>query len=351
MVEILLPDQKVFNANVSEISKRIDRISESNTMAKLLHANFQNWLTNSSMDPVKLTQELDSNKDGIISGDEFAELLGKMTGERPPEWVVELVFSFVKADVNRGIPISDWMAFLAASGLDVPEDLFTAPVIITGSLLIDSPRVVSGQGISITASFNEPVDAYEIRVVNVERGDSESFTTLQAEMDAPILDEFLLESDEAGEFRVELLHMGIRLDEGSFHVEPAPEPETPDEIEHEEEMVDDEPVGAPPPSNLGFQELVDVLQAARLRSDTQHIIEQEGRHDVQFTILASARTLLGEGRYRNGSTLTCLSEEGTKFELMMVADEREFVVNEVHHASVAPHSWSLALRQLVCREV
>jgi len=167
MVEILLPDQKVFNANVSEISKRIDRISESNTMAKLLHANFQNWLTNSSMDPVKLTQELDSNKDGIISGDEFAELLGKMTGERPPEWVVELVFSFVKADVNRGIPISDWMAFLAASGLDVPEDLFTAPVIITGSLLIDSPRVVSGQGISITASFNEPVDAYEIRVVNV----------------------------------------------------------------------------------------------------------------------------------------------------------------------------------------
>ena len=351
MVEILLPEKEVFNANVSEVSKRIDRISESNTMAKLLHANFKNWLTSSSMSPVKLTQDLDADKNGMISGDEFAELLGKMTGERPPEWVVELVFSFVKADVNRGMRITDWMAFLAASGLDVPDELFTTPVIITGSLLIDSPRVVSGQGITITASFNEPVDAYEIRVVNVDQGHSESFTTLQAEMDAPVLDEFLLESDEAGEFRVELLHMGIRLDEGGFHVEPAPEPETPEEMEHEEEMVDDEPVVAPPPSNIGFQELVDVLQAARLRSETQHIIEQEGRHEVQFTVLGSARTLLGEGRYRNGSTLTCLSKEGTKFELMMVADEREFAVNDVHHASVAPHSWSLALQHLVCREV
>ena len=37
MVEILLPEKEVFDSNVSEISKRIDSMSESNTMARLLH--------------------------------------------------------------------------------------------------------------------------------------------------------------------------------------------------------------------------------------------------------------------------------------------------------------------------
>lgn len=351
MVEILLPEKEVFDSNVSEISKRIDSMSESNTMARLLHSNFKNWLSSSSMSPVKLTQDLDADKNGVISGDEFAELLGKMTGERPPEWVVELVFSFVKADVNRGIPISDWMAFLAASGLEVPDEMFAVPVIITGSMLIDPLHAISGQSITITASFNEPVDAYEIRVANMEKGTSESFTTAQADMDAPVLDEFILEADEAGEYRIELLHMGVRLDEGVFQVEALPEPEESPEIELEEDEVDEESETMPPPSTTGFQTLVDTLHGARLRSETQHIIEQEGHHHVRCTVLSSARTLLGEGPYRNGSTLTCLSEEGTRFELMMLADEREFDDNSVLEAAVAPHQWSLALRQLVCREV
>ena len=67
-------------------------------MAGLLNNNFKKWLANSAMSPIQLTEELDTDKDGVISGDEFATLLGKMTGERPPEWVVELVFSFVNAN-------------------------------------------------------------------------------------------------------------------------------------------------------------------------------------------------------------------------------------------------------------
>ena len=78
MVEILLPEKEVFDSNVSEISKRIDSMSESNTMARLLHSNFKNWLSSSSMSPVKLTQDLDADKNGVISGDEFAELLNKV---------------------------------------------------------------------------------------------------------------------------------------------------------------------------------------------------------------------------------------------------------------------------------
>ena len=351
MVEIVLPEKDVFDYKVSEISNRVNKISESNTMAKLLHSNFKNWLNSSSMSPVKLTQEMDIDNNGMISGDEFAELLGKMTGERPPEWVVELVFSFVKADVKRGIPLTDWMAFLAASGLEVPEELFTEPVEITGSLLIDTPHVTAGNPVTITASFNEPVDIYEVRVVNTVTGEVEMFATPSNEMDTPTLDEFVLESDTEGEFRVELSHMGVRLDEGSFQVEVLPEPEIEEVPEPQEEAFSEDPVEVTAPSTTGFQTLVETLQGVRLRSDTQRIIEQDGSHDVRFTVLSNTRTLMGEGPYKNGRTLTCLNEEGTTFELMMIADDREFVENSVLAASVVPHEWSLALRHLVCREV
>ena len=118
------------------------------------------------MSPLKLTQELDNNSDGVISGDEFATLLGKMTGERPPEWVVELVFSFVDADVNRGIPLDDWMAFLAASGMEIPDEMFKKKVVVAGSIAIDHKKFETGQTVSVSVSFNVEVVAYEFAVVN-----------------------------------------------------------------------------------------------------------------------------------------------------------------------------------------
>ena len=62
-----------------------------------------------------------------------------MTGERPPDWVTEIVFSFVNATPARGIPLHDWYAFLAASGLDIPDELFKQKV-LTGTLLSSRQR-------------------------------------------------------------------------------------------------------------------------------------------------------------------------------------------------------------------
>ena len=151
------------------------------------------------MSPLKLTQELDNNSDGVISGDEFATLLGKMTGERPPEWVVELVFSFVDADVNRGIPLDDWMAFLAASGMEIPDEMFKKKVVVAGSIAIDHKKFETGQTVSVSVSFNVEVVAYEFAVVNQkDMREVHSSLTPNVDMDRPDFDEFEIELDDRG---------------------------------------------------------------------------------------------------------------------------------------------------------
>ena len=149
MAAIQLPEKAIFDQRVEAISNRITGITNSNTMAGLLNSNFKKWLANSAMSPLTLTAELDTNNDLRISGDEFASLLGKMTGERPPEWVVEIVFSFVEANPKDGIPIDDWMAFLAASGLEIPEELFEVKIEVTGSIAILDDSILAGDAFSV----------------------------------------------------------------------------------------------------------------------------------------------------------------------------------------------------------
>lgn len=351
MAEIRLPEKEAFYPEVQAISNRISSISEKNTMARLLHSNFKNWLQTSSVSPVQLTKDLDADKNGMISGEEFAGLLGAMTGERPPDWVVELVFSFVKADTNKGIPIVDWMAFLAASGLEIPNDLFEQPVVITGSLLIHEHEVTVGDSITVHASFNEPVDAYETKVTNTNTGQTEAFVTSSDEMDSPTFDEFVLESDEEGVFRVELLHHGVRLDEGEFTAFAAPE--APEEVEIVEQVHDEHQMPATPAVAVeeeGFSALLEHLAEAKLRSDTEQIIGQTSAYAVNFTVKTIERTLMGTEAYTGGSTLTCTSDDGAEFALMMRSDERVFSKGQHLHAVVVPHAWSVALRRLVCRE-
>ena len=167
MATIDLPEKEAFNQQVKSIERRIESITRSNNMAGLLNNNFKKWLSSSSMSPLKLTEELDTNSDGVISGDEFASLLGKMTGERPPEWVVELVFSFVNADVNSGIPLNDWMAFLAASGLDIPDELFEETIVVVGSIGILEERISTGEPLSVAVSFNVEIEAYEFSITEL----------------------------------------------------------------------------------------------------------------------------------------------------------------------------------------
>ena len=353
MAAIQLPEKAIFDQRVEAISNRITGITNNNTMAGLLNSNFKKWLSNSAMSPVALTAELDTNNDHRISGDEFASLLGKMTGERPPEWVIEIVFSFVEANPKDGIPIDDWMAFLAASGLEIPEELFEVKIEVSGSIAILEDSILAGDAFSVTVSFNTDVLAYEFVVVEQTTSNVlDSMLTPVAAMDRPDFDEFTLEIDEPGTYMAELKHLGVRLDAHSFTVSPKPSMEeavADEAVEeaHEEEAEAHVKVHA----EDGFEGFVTLVETAKLRSDAQAMISEAPAYAVHSHINAVSRTLLGEGQYRNGITLHCTDDGGAKFRVMLKPRDVEPQVGERFEQNVVLHDWDVALRQLVCREL
>lgn len=350
---IVLPEQEVFNARVSAIQSRIEAISGQNRMAKLLNDNFRNWLANSSMSPLNLTLELDKDSNGLISGDEFAGLLGKMTGERPPDWVIELVFSFVQAKPETGIPLADWMAFMAANGLEVPEHLFAKKVEITGSIHTTAEEFVVNDEITVTVSFSDDVDGYSIKATESNSGQVEEFFTPLAEMDSPTGDQFMLQPDEEGLYQVELLHLGIRLSMVEMNIlqpveeeQEEVEPEVATYSEHEEEaheeiLVVDEGLG-------GF---ITELNNTKLKSEARALIEKSSAYRINGLIKSTATTLLGDGDHRNGTTVACDIGDGFVLEVMMKHGERLFEAGQPASIHAAPHDWSVATRRLICKEL
>lgn len=347
---ILLPEQEVFNARVSTIQARIEAISGQNRMAKLLNENFRNWLANSSMSPLKLTLELDKDSNGLISGDEFAGLLGKMTGERPPDWVVELVFSFVEAKPETGIPLADWMAFMAANGLEVPEHLFEQKVKVTGSIQTTDKEFVINDKIPVNVSFSGDIEGYSIKATEANSGQVEEFFTPVAEMDSATGDQFMLEPDEAGSYHVELLHLGIRLDMVKLNiVQPVEE-----EVEPENAVVA-EPEGEPHEEVIAVEEglagFITELNNTKLKSEARAIIEKSSAYRIDGLIKSTSTTLLGDGDHRNGTTVACDIGDGFVLEVMMKNGERLFEAGQAATIHAMPHDWSVATRRLTCREL
>ncbi len=354
MATIDLPEKEVFNQQVGAIERRIAGITRNNNMAGLLNNNFKKWLSSSSMSPLKLTEELDTNNDGVISGDEFASLLGKMTGERPPEWVVELVFSFVNADVSKGIPLNDWMAFLAASGLDIPDELFKEEIKVTGSIGILEDEVLTGESISVTVSFNVDVVAYEFSVADLNTNTTvHNQLTPNSDMDRPDFDEFQLQLSAPGSYAAELRHLGIRLDEHRFTVVSAPEAEKEESVPEvvQDSMNDAEHQNEPVHiAEEGFQAFVSRVEQVKLRSEAQTLIAQAQPYGVQSTIQSVSKTLLGVGEYRNGYTISCLADQGFSMRVMLKPCEVPPNAGDRFEGAVALHDWDVALKQLICLE-
>ncbi|DAC07716.1 MAG TPA: hypothetical protein D7H88_04890 [Candidatus Poseidoniales archaeon] len=351
MATIDLPEKEVFNQQVETIERRIQGITRSNNMAGLLNNNFKKWLSSSSMSPLKLTEELDTNSDGVISGDEFASLLGKMTGERPPEWVVELVFSFVNADVKKGIPLNDWMAFLAASGLDIPDELFKEKIEVTGSIGILEEQIATGEQLSVTVSFNVDVVAYEFSITELNSGTTlHNQLTPNSDMDRPDFDEFHIEFDAPGNYIAELRHLGLRLDQHQFSVVPAVEAVRDEPTQEEAIPTNEHPVEEVHISEKGFGAFVTRIEHLKLRSEAQALIAESPSYAAQCTIESVSRTLLGVGEYRNGYTAHCLADEGFLMRVMLKPCEVPPLAGERFEKTVALHDWDVALKQLICLE-
>ena len=354
MAELVLPERAIFNQKVNATSQRIQSISSSNTMAKLLYSNFQNWLSTSAISPVALTQKLDADANQYISGQEFSSLLKEMTGDRPPDWVVQTIFSFVDANPKTGIPLTDWMAFLAACGIQLPDELFTPPFVLTGSLVISTEEVVSGETIGVTISLNGSVDEYTLIVTNISSGITKTFVTRADEMDSALEDEFTLELETEGLYSIELLHQSIRLDKGNITVlaKPIPEEDSEVEPESEEENIAQENIALRDieASTESFSALVAALELTKLRSEAQQIIDMASLHEISFTVLFSEQTLLAQEGYRGGKTLTCKHKDGFEFEVVMVTNDNVIQVGDRLTLTAQPYEWSVARKHLVCKE-
>ena len=60
-----------------------------------------------------------------------------MTGERPLDWLHEIVFSFVNATPAQGIPLHDWYARSWGQRPDIPDELFKQKV-LTGTVVLET---------------------------------------------------------------------------------------------------------------------------------------------------------------------------------------------------------------------
>jgi hypothetical protein len=351
MATIDLPEKEVFNQQVEALERRIEGITRKNNMAGLLNNNFKKWLSSSSMSPLKLTEELDTNSDGVISGDEFASLLGKMTGERPPEWVVELVFSFVNADVDNGIPLNDWMTFLAASGLDIPDELFKEKIEVVGSIGILEEQITTSEPLSVTVSFNVDVVAYEFSITELNSGTTlHNQLTPNSDMDRPDFDEFQIEFDEPGNYIAELRHLGLRLDQHQFAVVPAVEVAKDVPALEEASPVDEQHIEEVHISEEGLEAFVTRVEQLKLRSEAQALIAESSPYIALATIQSVSRTLLGVGVYRNGYTVHCVADEGFSMRVMLKPCEVPPLEGGRFERTIALHDWDVALKQLICRE-
>jgi hypothetical protein len=350
--KILLPPRPTFDGQVVALKQRMESISAQNRMARLLNQNFNTWLNGSSMSALSLTQELDKDKDGIISADEFSDILSKMTGERPPEWVVELMFSFVNADPTSGIPVADWMAFLAANGLVIPESMFELDIPLAGTLTSERALYLIDQPIELTAKFSLEVESYSITILQDGVSTPETFTTTLEEMDYPNSDQFILEPDEAGGYKVSLSVLGTHLDTISITVEEPIEEDWPEdeEVVEEPQPVQEELQSAPP--SVQLSDLISVVEKTRLRSDAMKIIETAPTYTLNGMVKDVSKTLLGEGECRGGVTARCVSADGAIVQVMMKRTEESlFAEGQYVSLTIQPTMWSVAVRELICREV
>ncbi|MCH1540012.1 MAG: hypothetical protein L7S56_01060 [Candidatus Poseidonia sp.] len=350
--EMLLPKKDEFEQRVEVIRSRIDALSKENRMAALLSKNFDQWLNASTMSPVKLTQDLDTNKDGRISGNEFSTLLVKMTGEEPPEWVISVIFSFVDADPTNGIPLADWYAFLAASGMDIPEGMFKQDLPLVATIVMEGTEFEAGSEMPFDVKFSEPPGSYQINLEIIgENGTTspvESYTIQQDEMDQATFDAHVIVLEAAGNYLMTVLVGNESLSQVTFTLfareEPEEEPLT-DEIEDETMEV----AGETEPPKEGFLGFLETIEATRLRSEAMDLITSSPVFAFKGTVISNNMTLLGQAEYRGGKTIHCRTEGQNIVQIRLQLSDETPKTGDTVHINIQAVDWSPGVRQLIVR--
>lgn len=353
---IVLPKKEIFLARSQAIGANVDKITQSNRMAKLLVDNFRGWVSSAAVSPLELTVRMDKDQNGLISGSEFADLLGTMTGERPPDWVTELMFSFAGASPDIGIAVGEWLALLAALGVEVPDDLFASEAPLTGAISIEpeGPHRVD-ETLTVKLSFSRRVEGYVLVVEQDGSQDVERLSVPPSEMDGGTFDDLELTPDEADRYTLHLMHGDVRLATSVIDVrgavlEPAPviavEPERSTSLSETTETVVEAPVASPPGT---LADLVEHLAECKLRSEAIEAAKAAPLMLLHGMVTETSTTLLGPEGYRNSETLVV--QAGAHFiEVMMKTAETYPEKGTEVSMKVRPSDWSLARRRMVALE-
>jgi len=353
---IVLPKKEIFLARSQAIGANVDKITQSNRMAKLLVDNFRGWVSSAAVSPLELTVRMDKDQNGLISGSEFADLLGTMTGERPPDWVTELMFSFAGASPDIGIAVGEWLALLAALGVEVPDDLFASEAPLTGAISIEpeGPHRVD-ETLTVKLSFSRRVEGYVLVVEQDGSQDVERLSVPPSEMDGGTFDDLEFTPDEADRYTLHLMHGDVRLATSVIDVrgavlEPAPviavEPERSTSLSETTETVVEAPVASPPGT---LADLVEHLAECKLRSEAIEAAKAAPLMLLHGMVTETSTTLLGPEGYRNSETLVV--QAGAHFiEVMMKTAETYPEKGTEVSMKVRPSDWSLARRRMVALE-
>ena len=353
---IVLPKKEIFLARSQAIGANVDKITQSNRMAKLLVDNFRGWVSSAAVSPLELTVRMDKDQNGLISGSEFADLLGTMTGERPPDWVTELMFSFAGASPDSGIAVGEWLALLSALGVEVPDDLFASEAPLTGAISIEpeGPHRVD-ETLTVKLSFSRRVEGYVLVVEQDGSQDVERLSVPPSEMDGGTFDDLELTPDEADRYTLHLMHGDVRLATSVIDVrgavlEPAPviavEPERSTSLSETTETVVEAPVASPPGT---LADLVEHLAECKLRSEAIEAAKAAPLMLLHGMVTETSTTLLGPEGYRNSETLVV--QAGAHFiEVMMKTAETYPEKGTEVSMKVRPSDWSLARRRMVALE-
>ena len=269
-----------------------------------------------------------------------------MTGERPPEWVVELMFSFVDADPSTGIPVANWMAFLAANGLEIPDSMFELDIPLVGTLSSEGTDFFVDQPMNLTVKFSLDIESYTITVQQDGVDQDEQFTTPVTQMDDSTFDAFILEPDEPGVYKITLSIDEKNLDSISVTVLEIEEEDWPEEEEDTNDVPEEQtviPIETQPSNE--FLSFIETVESTRLRSEAMSIIKKAPAYTLNGIVEDVSTTLLGGEGYKKGVTARCMSAEGARVQVMMKSQETpSVVVGELVSLKVQPVMWEIAVK-------
>ncbi len=115
--------KELANEKISEAVSKVQQTVEDNSdipMAKMIKERFAKWLQNSGYSATELTTKLDRNADGIIENSEISQFIIEITGNQPPDWVLEHISSILDSNNDGTILVSELWAYLEDIGFSVP---------------------------------------------------------------------------------------------------------------------------------------------------------------------------------------------------------------------------------------